>query len=173
MGKKKKRESFFFRKDEEGRKVFYPWGYPGEGFYVNQRQINLIIISSCFLALLIIMGPSKGMFADFPNIITNILECLFAATQTIFPILYIAGMHLLSKDTRLYVLQKEIRPPKKRMALLWFSIVILQLTAVLIAPEELYRTFIALSAVSILLTTYFFMKIRRTRGYYFSEKAKS
>ena len=32
------RDEEFFKKDEEGRDIFYPWAYPGEAFYVDQKK---------------------------------------------------------------------------------------------------------------------------------------
>jgi hypothetical protein len=34
----KELEVFHFQKDEEGKDVFYPWGCPGESYYINANQ---------------------------------------------------------------------------------------------------------------------------------------
>ncbi len=42
----------FFRKDEEGKDLFYPWGYPGEAFYVGESQKKHITFVLYFVAII-------------------------------------------------------------------------------------------------------------------------
>ena len=40
-----KGDDAFFRKDADGRDIFYPWGYPGVGFFID--RIRKKRISKC------------------------------------------------------------------------------------------------------------------------------
>lgn len=49
-----KGDDLFFRKDEEGRDLFYPWGYPGEAFYVEENQKKRIALILYLIAIILL-----------------------------------------------------------------------------------------------------------------------
>jgi len=109
MGKKKKHKDPLFRKDEEGKDLFYPWGCPGEAFYVNQRTFNRILIFLNIFSILFVVYVCGAVFADLQNMISqNTWNQLFSSVFIFFPGLYICGMHLFSKGASVYVVPKEI-----------------------------------------------------------------
>ncbi len=39
----KKLEAFYFAKDEQGQEIFYPWGQPGDSYYINEKQKKVFV----------------------------------------------------------------------------------------------------------------------------------
>jgi hypothetical protein len=52
----------FFRQDENGHFVFYPWGRPGRGFVVSERQRKQITMSASFMSFLFVCIAYVGFF---------------------------------------------------------------------------------------------------------------
>ncbi len=52
--KNKEKSGKFFRQDDEGNDLFYPWGYPGEAFYINDARGK--IFKFCFIFAAVVLA---------------------------------------------------------------------------------------------------------------------
>lgn len=109
MGTKKdlsasKQKSRFFRKDENGDEVFYPWGYPGEGFYVDEKQKRdikiflYLIISILFSGFVLWICTYQATNEDFNRTIF-----LFTVSLTIFPMSYILFTYRFCRNLKPHI----------------------------------------------------------------------
>lgn len=81
----------FFCKDEDGRDIFYPWGYPGEGFYVNQRQYKQLrfvfwLVWGAFVSAVCIAGYTY----DAENFYSGVW--VWGASMTVAIFIYVVLM---------------------------------------------------------------------------------
>ncbi len=164
-------ESPMLRKDEEGKYLFYPWGYPGEASYVDKKQRIQIIIYFGFLSFCFCIFGLGYIYADINNLkISNTLNSLYLTMLTFFPAFYICSLYLFTRGARFYIVPRDKRlPPNKRMVWIWFFVSCFHVVAIITAFGDRSIAFIALNMASLILISYVFMKIRRTKGYYFAE----
>lgn len=90
----------FFRKDEDGRDLFYPWGYPGEAFNVCKTQKKQIIfVLYLMLAIFVIFFYATGMTYKPDNYIRSVW--LWITPATVLGSLYCAYVFFLFKSRKL------------------------------------------------------------------------
>jgi len=165
----------FFRKDEEGRDLFYPWGYPGEAFCTDLKQRKRIEKFFLAFSVLVIFAVFGTIFAHVEGIISlNILLYVGGVGHTFFPAFYILSMYSFRKDVSVLAIPKDRRVPKKIIKLLLILIISYQGASILTAlKDELISPVIsiglvALNVVGALCISYVLIKIYKTKGYYFS-----
>jgi hypothetical protein len=105
----KKKENIFFRKADDGRDIFYPWCYPGEAFYINEKQKKkigtfLFIFDLTFISCFIIPEMFRTQLSNYIN-----SDFIMAAAGMFFPVLYIFSMHLFRKNKGLYCSRRKIK----------------------------------------------------------------
>lgn len=169
----------FFGKSEDGREIYYPWGLPGEAFYVDQRQSKLIIILHYFMAFLILVSFVMSEFLPTIGIDTFMGQILWAMVNLVLlwvAVIYILSMHILKIKADLFSPSTKNSLPKKWI-LFWALLIVLSfflwaplsISSFLVLPILLQ----AITCVGLFLTiyvVYVLMRIRSTKGYYFSEK---
>jgi len=160
-----------FGKDESGRNVFYPWGTPGEAFYVSEKQLIHILLFFFFLLILFGICILERELYKLQNVFNpNVWEATISLIYISLPVIYVAGMHLIRKGKTLYLLSEQERPPKRGMYILLFSIVSFQVAALATAPTHLFVPLVILSTACIVSFFKSLMGLRNSRGYYFAEK---
>jgi|GEM_PF-3025568 len=161
----------FFGKDENGKDIFYPWGKPGEAFYVKKKQIIHIYLFNLFILILLSIGLSNKDIYELQSIFSaNVWEDIVTLIAALIFAIYIVGMHIFRKNKTLYVLPKDRRPPRKAIGCLWLWLcfILMQLHGMWIALENKSLLILIFYSIDVLCISYFLMKIWRTRGYYFA-----
>lgn len=75
-----KLRNFYFKENAEGQICFYPWGYPGEGYKVNQEQKSKLLTYIYTMFFMLIL-PTVGIFLYC----SNSSQGLFDANWVIVP----------------------------------------------------------------------------------------
>jgi hypothetical protein len=47
-------KSFYFSKDTNGKDIFYPWQFPGEAYYLNEKHIKQIRLINNIIGMLMV-----------------------------------------------------------------------------------------------------------------------
>ena len=169
-----KGDDAFFRKDEDGRNLFYPWGYPGEAFHVNQTQKKRIMFFIDFVKTLLMLGVA-GMVYLLAKSVMNLstMLYLFTTVNMSFALFYIWRVYLLRREAGLYVIPAEKRS-KKVIVTPWI-IVFFEIIAIGVAINDhsissfVSMVFITTSIVGTIYISYLALRIQRTKGYLFAE----
>jgi uncharacterized membrane protein len=95
--RRKLAEPRFFRKDEEGRELFYPWGYPGEAFYVDETQKKQAVRFFYIIAVLLLLSIEGSNIAASRNYLDGQESFwVFNSYWLIFPFIYGLYMYFFS-----------------------------------------------------------------------------
>lgn len=116
-----KQQSGFFRTDEQGKMLFYPWGYPGESFYIEERQKKQITVFFYIIASLFILSMMKIAYLPRDGVAeldTTLL--LFTLNSFFFLFVYCGFMRLFTKNLKFYIDEKRVIPKGTIQALLIF-----------------------------------------------------
>lgn len=163
-----KNEKLFFRKAHDGRDLFYPWGYPGESFIIDQKQKHKIEFFVYGYFFFVSLWCISSVLLDKLNIISvatgNYLFLIFL--MGLVPI-YALSMRIMTKGKEFLTLPKEDRPAKWRF--LWVLLITpYQIEGVYLYAHQIPLPFLIFYSLGFVYTLYVFVKILRTRGYYFS-----
>lgn len=183
------KKGVFLRKDDNGNDLFYPWGYPGEAFYIDEKQKSFIRFGFIILLTLISISLIAIVFSEiFGWLIDNVfLFDIFNLYYFSLPT-YVFLTWLIVRNKKAYTEdnQKE-RQQKWGLIALWgfilfpFSVVYTTLLTVsFFAPEHgrhLYSVsresdgalLLLAHFVSTVILMYVFFKLVRTKGYFFSK----
>lgn len=162
-----KKESQFFRTDENEKDIFYPWRYPGEAFYINLNQLKQIKKLFILFAALFIL--SCNLLVIFRQDVF-IFFCIYVLITTGFPIAYFCLVRSLTKGLRPYMTETKEIP----LSNLWLLFIVLfsQLfftvwaitfyhnIPILIFSIILFSSIYCMVVVAIIILTY------RNRGYF-------
>lgn len=167
-----KHEPKFFRKDEEGKDVFYPWGYPGESFYINEKQKRKTAIFCYIFGFLFILFSMSPLFAasDYKIEIYTAF-CLLTIVLIVFPLVYFCYMYFLIKKLQPYIPKTKATPVNTIYALLvlLFSQILFTALGVYISSSPLAAGGLVLLNGSYVLALIFLIILTfRTKGYYFT-----
>ena len=107
-------EDLFFRKDEEGKDLFYPWGYPGEAFYVDDKQKRKISLFIGLYAALIIGYSVLAAISDAAfSWGLEVTAVWYLILFTMIVPCYVFAMYIIKNGNKFYVVPKENRLGKK------------------------------------------------------------
>jgi hypothetical protein len=165
----KKKEDIFFRKTDDGRDVFYPWGYPGEGIFLEGgKKRRLFLWFNAYFLFIGLCGILSILLQEF-NVITNIVgQFIFLIIGMVFVPVYVFAVHFIKRGKEFLITPKEERPTK--WAFLWvFVVSVGQIDGFYLYADKVPLVFLIFYGLSFLFTSYVFIKILRTRGYYFSD----
>ncbi|MES9822820.1 MAG: hypothetical protein ABW127_00145 [Candidatus Thiodiazotropha endolucinida] len=161
--------SLFFRKDEKERDVFYPWGYPGKAFYINEVQKREISRFLFTIASLLIVAHITINLAAYYEIINSYGKIIaFEFTWIMFPIWYCYKVYILTKNLKLK--ESEAKETPKIFYVLLF-ILFVQFLSIVVAihayPQDLFfvTSLLLLYIIYITVIAYFLIRIYKTRGY--------
>lgn len=104
-------QSGFFRTDEQGKMLFYPWGYPGESFYVEESKKKQITVFFYIIASLFILSVMKIAYLPRDGITeldTSLL--LFTINSFFFFVFYCGFMRFFTRNLKFYVDEKKTIP---------------------------------------------------------------
>lgn len=165
------RDEEFFKKDEEGRSLFYPWGYPGEAFFIDDKQkrsVSIFIYSGFVLFALSIFAI---IFLDIKDI--HILYYSGLALFMFFPLLYLCGVHFFTKDLNAHLVPVE--QPKKGSFFILIHIVGFQVLGMYMALNDknlspsVSLNLVALSAIYTIYISFVLVTIGK-KGCFFARK---
>lgn len=159
----------YFLKVSGGKEVFYPWGAPGEAFYISKNQKKAIVLISSILGVAFSFGVIVLIYADYNNVIgeyetRRIGEALFM----IFPLLYILMAYAVGKIASQARDIEGCQVKSARTAVLWFSIVLVESLGVWEEVESAswVPAFLCFSYVCFI--SFIWLKLKKTKGYFFS-----
>lgn len=160
----------FFHQDEHGHSIFYPWAYPGDGFYLEltQRKKVLAFCYSIYAFLCIFLLLSAYM--HYEDIITITTFTYFLTTVTVITsIAYIFGVYKLSRKLTPYIKVDTLKV-KRKVIMPW-----LFTFPVIMSMFEISTNFpisfgisllcFAFCALYILGISYFLLSLQKFRGY--------
>ncbi len=104
-------QSGFFRIDEQGKMLFYPWGYPGESFYVEERQKKQITVFFYMVTPLFILSMMKIAYLPRDGVAeldTSLL--LFTINFFFFLVVYCGFMRFFTRNLKFYIDKKKVIP---------------------------------------------------------------
>lgn len=172
--KSDKKEDLFFRKDEEGRDLFYPWGYPGESCLLGYKK-NLLVFF--FLLYLIVGGavPCVVIFCFENEILQGIgdfLPIYIMFFLVSLPLIYVVAVFLISRFFLVTETKMEERTNKNVTFFLFFFIAHFVLVCMSIQLIESFPSVVLYMAAFIYGTgcSYVIYRIKVTKGYLFTNK---
>lgn len=164
-----KGDDLFFRKDEEGRDLFYPWGCPGEAFHINADKKRDIRFFFGLFEIGIMSAITMGIFFFAKQILSISLFYYWAVISTLFSIVYIAYMAFLKKTLSPFLLPKISRP-RKFYSMPWI-VSFLQLMAIWVSVQYsssysiVVIIFWIFCSASFACSALFAFFLQKTRGY--------
>jgi len=166
---KDKKEDPFLRKDKGGRELFYPWGYPGEAYCLDEKQKGYVLFFLYFVFVFFLVCTFTSIYANYQNIIgQNVLFYTNAVIFMFFPSLYFCIIYIFQKSAESYIEIKEKRS-EKAVFLTWFVIVFVEIFAVFTSFKEGLMFPFFLFASYILIITFFLIKLKKNKGYIFNK----
>lgn len=173
MGNKKNRSeksSFqFFWKDESGKDVFYPWGYPGEGFYVDEiEKIKIIRFLFIFSISFILFAVIQNVAVYYGFLSLYGKAWSYAVAWALFPFIYIYRMYDFSIKFDPYISIKR-RTPKITYILLVLLLIQLAtmvagLNAYSVVPSVIFLLLI--NGLYLLILSFLFILSFQNKGYF-------
>lgn len=163
----------FFRKVTDGRYLFYPWGYPGESFYISEQQQHKVNAFLSLLAASFLMSIVATIFFDSNRIlIAPISDYLVAVVCMLLPIVYILFVRSFSKGKEFFIPSEADRPIKKSSTP-WIIIFIQIFTLWNVLEGDTANAMaVAYAVISLLFMayiSYLILRICKKKGYYLSE----
>lgn len=158
----------YFRQQESGKYVFYPWWYPGEGFFLNVTQKYKISFFVGWYFFLLLFYLFFVTLLEYSNVITAVTGdyCYLVYVMSVLP-LYVLVMYIVTRGKQFLIIPKEERFAKPK--LLWLLIIsFAQVVGFVLHGSMLPVIFLIFYSLSFIYTMYVFVKILRTRGYYFT-----
>jgi len=168
-----KYQSSFFRKDEEGRDIFYPWCYPGESFYIDSSQkksINVFFYIFGFLFMLANIGVTFA--AKYDLISLFVFFCLFTIVWTVFPFTYCAYMYLVTRNLTPYIPKQKVMPIRSVYFLLAVLLgqVVFTVLGIYVGHSNFSNLILLLlNGLYSLMLVYLIFLTFRNKGYYFTK----
>jgi hypothetical protein len=172
-----KQQSGFFRHDDEGKMLFYPWGYPGESFYVekkHKKQITVFFYAITPLFILTMLNITYLPRNGVTELDTSLLFITIAFS--FFLILYWGFMRFFTKNLEFYIDENKEIPKGTIYGLLIILVLQIIFTAIGILHGHgslLFTTMLVvvnglycLGLISLIIATY------RNKGYYLTNKRK-
>ena len=169
-----KGDDAFFRKDEDGRNLFYPWGYPGEAFLINDKIKSSLVLCGYGLlfsyALIIFFAC---LFNYYGFISLNALSFAVSAFTSVYFLAYLYLMFYFKKRSQLYALSEGERQRKVKALLFSWVFILVQTDYINSAIEMnifsslIGRSFFLFLSACTILMFYVFYLIIKTRGYLF------
>ena len=172
--KQNKKEDLFFRERQDGQKLFYPWGYPGEAFCLNQKQNRNLTIFFYSMAIifallvgvmifLLIFDLVHASFSDF------IIITAFMTITVIYLLTVLILQRLLSVS--LYSEKTKIKKRTTRAWVLLFFPFLLTWNGISSNNTDFalscYTLFFSVSYAVIFI--FLIIKINKTKGYIFTK----
>lgn len=160
----------FFREDEQGRILFYPWAYPGESFYVDgnkKKAISQFLYLLGFLVILDLVGSYLAVRYGFMDLYAKILTQIIIF-WIIFPGWYCCQMYFFTKELQPYIPSKKITPKVFYILLLFLFVQILIIMAGIWAYPAMPSVLLVIGIgvlYSLVLSILVFLTVRN-KGYY-------
>lgn len=110
MKKLAKGKSFFFR-NEEGKNLFYPWGYPGTGFYVDEKQKKRIVrflYTISFSLIVLFIASDLASRYELIDLYGKII--ILNIAWIAFPAWYYYKIRIFTKDLVLNAVKIDKKP---------------------------------------------------------------
>jgi hypothetical protein len=162
-------KSRFFKTHEDGRMLFYPWAYPGESFFIDdkhKKEITKFLIIIFFLSLLIMIGVDISAHYRFIDSFGSAL--IFMAAWVIFPLWYIYHMRVFTKKMEPFIPELKVMPAIFYILLFFLSIKILTIVMGFYAYQALpiVSTLIFIEGVYAVILICFLGLSIKNRGYF-------
>lgn len=166
-----------FRQDEQGKDVFYPWGYPGEAIYISRKSRSYI--NTSIWSLVFVFGMCAYALSN--NTVKSSLgyenkNYIETAASAVFPLTYIGFCYFLSVKNGLYILLESERP-KRKFRFLWllWVIVLYQINTmisvvILHSLSPFILLFFAASISYTIFIAHFILSLKNRNGYFFTNK---
>ncbi|MEW8547971.1 MAG: hypothetical protein AB2693_31070 [Candidatus Thiodiazotropha sp.] len=161
--------SLFFRKDKKQRDVFYPWGYPGEAFYINEVDKRIISRFLFTIASLLVVAHIAINLAAYYEIINPHGKIIaFEFVWITFPVCYYYKTFTLKKNLK--PKENETKETPKIIFILLFILLVQFLVIAILVyayPKDIFfiTSLLLLHIIYFTVIAYFLMRIHRTRGY--------
>lgn len=169
----KKKEDPFFQKNEDGRDLFYPCGYPGEASIISKKIKKLLKIYNLaipfFFILIAISTYVTGKKLGSGFEVNIYIYSLFL----IFPIVYIAIVEIINIKKESVVIKNDKRPIKK-INITFIFLSLMPFFLILFYIEE-YNTseqskfFITLLVFYQFFIFWFIFLLKKSKGYIFNK----
>jgi len=174
--KKPKEKGVFFRKDEEGNHLFSPWGDTGESFYVSRKQQKYLRIFSHSLSIVFLMAVFGIIFLDIRGgQLLLATDYIFIILFILFIVAHISAIPVFIRGCKLCETKKiNISKSTYRDCLIAFLCPLIFFMISLLDSHFSWASFLVgiINILYLIFITRFFIKLRKTKGYYFSEKFK-
>lgn len=164
----------YFQRDEVGREIFYPWGSPGEGYYVEEQQKQKLkfAMRTLFWASLLSF-PVIYLFLQFASNDQHRFDWLLLVALMMYLAMYVVSAYFMTKnmvacDSRNYNLSKQRIPNLVKQLLKFTALALLIATCSwMYNPDDTIAKITLLTVSVICPLLIFFAWIRR--GYIFQQ----
>jgi hypothetical protein len=165
----RKKDSLFFRTDEDGHNLFYPWAYPGEAFILSEKQKLFLEIIFITLSVTIFVVCIGYIYFDSNNYIkAQTSDYVISIFIMAYTTMYFIFVLLISKSTKFHIVSQTERPAKKRIIILAIVIFSSQMIGIIAPIAEWSLVFTTISGVYLFFIFYALYKLHKTKGYFFT-----
>jgi hypothetical protein len=166
-------EGFFYGEDEKGLRVFYPWGKPGEAYYISKIEEKIYNIWDGVVSVFFLILFLGAMYLDATKVIESWLFNLITTLVLLgLVVYYFFYVFLINKKFKPYLLPLAERTSKTiKGCIPWYGVL-----SVMIMGFYLYDFDILYTVIPIVFVTFYFFglsffiyKLKKTKGYIFNK----
>ena len=172
-------EKKYFGKDDSDKRIFYPWGKPGEAYYLTKQYESKFVIESFFFRIFVLITLFPTMFAVFAGRLDiNLIVVLLALLFILSGVRYFYFVRSVHRSCQPY-LEPEINRKEQKYAnlkilflyFLFFSSVVT--TILKFYWLEKFSIYGVMNSFSVAVLAGFFMiffrRLQKTKGYIFNK----
>lgn len=126
-----------FFKSSSGLDLFYPWGYPGEAYYLDKRQKKIFLFF--VLQLFMFLAGFCASIIIFDRNAVSLLQLALiqlAVAAIVGSIVYILGVYFFTRKMTPYVVPKQNRPNKNLFVI--DAIIVVQLAMISVTLSDYF-----------------------------------
>lgn len=166
----------FFYTVPGGLEVFYPWGCPGEAYYIDKKRKNQLSFFGLGIALIASVTLLGAIYLDFSSLLPDIGMYVVSAMCFFVPAIYVLGIYFFVRNKTPYFVSKQNRADKKMSVLHQF--IFFQVCAIVVVstdfvlredvPADFWKCVVVTGAFVQIAFFCWIIKINKTRkGYFF------